>query len=108
MFREDRLKELRKEKGLKQQELADEINVSKSAIGMYELGKRLPPSDVLEKLADFFGVTSDYLLGRTNQKYFLHDETIAFHAEGEMSEEDQKMVRDLIDRLVEAHKNDKK
>jgi len=104
MFKEERLKELRKEKGLKQQDLADKINVSKSSIGMYEVGKRIPPSDILEKLADFFEVTTDYLMGRTNQKYFSQDETIAFHAKGDLNEEDQKMVRDLIDRLVKDHK----
>ncbi len=105
MFREERLKELRKEKGLKQQDLADEISVSKSTIGMYEVGKRIPPSDVLEKIADFFEVTTDYLMGRTNQKYFSQDETIAFHANGELSDKDQKMVRDLIDRLVKDHRD---
>lgn len=58
------IKELRKQKGLSQEELGNIINVQKSAISKYELGRAVPSSDVLIKLADFFGVTVDYLLGR--------------------------------------------
>jgi len=99
-----RLKLLRKEKNITQKELSDKINVSASTIGLYEQGRRTPDNETLTKIADFFEVTTDYLLGRTNQKYFSQDETIAFHAKGDLNEEDQKMVRDLIDRLVKDHK----
>jgi len=101
----ERLKSLRKEKNITQKKLSDEINVSASTIGLYEQGRRTPDNETLTKIADYFEVTTDYLLGRTNQKYFSQDETIAFHAKGEISEADQKMVRDLIDRLVKDHKD---
>ena len=99
-----RLKELRQEKHLLQKELANKVNLSQQTISLYESGKRQPDYATLERLADFFEVTTDYLLGRTNQKYFKQDETIAFHAKGELNDEDMKMVKDLIDRLVKEEK----
>lgn len=50
------LSDLRKNKGLTQQGLADEIGISKSAIGMYELGKRTPPLKTAIIIAKYFEV----------------------------------------------------
>lgn len=58
------LAELRHGWGLKQEELADILHLSKSTISSYERGQQLPPLDKLVCLADFFHVTTDYLLGR--------------------------------------------
>ena len=60
----DILKTLRKNKGLTQIELAKLTGLTRSAIGMYELGKREPSFEVLETLADFFNVDMNTLLGR--------------------------------------------
>ena len=57
------LKRLRKERGLTQSDLAKILNISVSAYGNYELGQRTPTPDSLLKLAKFFNVTTDYLLG---------------------------------------------
>ena len=62
-----RLEELRVAKGLSQAELANLIDVSPSTIGMYEQGRRFPEVNTLMKLADFFNVPIDYLLGRECQ-----------------------------------------
>jgi transcriptional regulator with XRE-family HTH domain len=62
----DCLTRLRQEKGLTQTELAELVSISRSALSLYELGKREPDFKTLEKLADFFGVSIDYLLGRTS------------------------------------------
>ena len=103
-----RIKELRVEKKLTQSEFAEILSKSPSAIGMYEREKREPDTETLQQIADYFEVTTDYLLGRTNQKYFRANETISFHSKGKLSDEDMKMVRDLIDRLVKDHKEEKK
>jgi len=63
-----RIRELRNELGLKQEELAERLNFSKSSIGMYERNERKPDYDTLQKIADFFGVTRSYLLGDTDKK----------------------------------------
>lgn len=65
------LKQLRKAKGLTQDELAKILKVSRSAIGMYENGSREPDYETLEIIADFFNVDIDYLLGRTNKTTIL-------------------------------------
>lgn len=62
----DRLKKLRLEKKLTQEELGKRINVTKVSISGYENGNRTPDTETLQKLADFFNVTTDYLLGRTD------------------------------------------
>lgn len=61
-----RLKELRESKGITQQELAKIMNLSQQTIGHYEVGRAKPDADTLNHLADYFGTTVDYLLGRTN------------------------------------------
>lgn len=58
-----RLKDLRKEKGLTQQQVADRVWVSKAVVSSYEIGTRTPSYEVLIKLAKLFGVSTDFLLG---------------------------------------------
>lgn len=64
-------KELRTSAGLTQVEMAEKLNISRSTIGMYEIGNREPDFETLEKIADFFNVDIDYLLGRTNKTTIL-------------------------------------
>ena len=61
-----RLKELRKEKKLSQDELGEVMNISGRTISYFEAGERAPSPEVLNKLADIFNVSVDYLLGRTS------------------------------------------
>lgn len=58
----DRLKKYRKERGLTQEELADKLHVSRSAVAKWENGLGLPSSESLEDLAAFFGTTQEELL----------------------------------------------
>ena len=62
----DMLAYLRKRAGYSQTELADKLKISRSAIGMYESGKREPDFETLEALADTFNVNMDTLLGKTS------------------------------------------
>ena len=64
-----RIKELRENKDLTQKQMGDILNCSQRAYCNYELGKRNIPIDVLIKLADFHGVSIDYLLDRTNKMH---------------------------------------
>lgn len=61
------LRELRTQKGLTQAELSKTLQVSASSIGMYEQGRREPDNETLGKIANYFNVTTDYLLGRTDE-----------------------------------------
>lgn len=62
----NRIKILREELNITQQELADKINGAKSTIAMYEKGDRKPSMEVLIKLSDIFNCTIDYLLGKSD------------------------------------------
>lgn len=62
----DRLRLLRTNKDLSQADFAKQIKVSKSSINMYERGEREPSFMLLEKIADYFNVDMDYLLGKSD------------------------------------------
>ena len=67
---------LRKEKGMTQQEMANIFQKSRQAISSYETQEREPEYDFLCKMADYFNVSSDYLLGRTNDRNLKNDTVI--------------------------------
>ena len=65
-----RLAEQRKKLGLSQEELAEKLNISQKSISKYELGDRKPQYKVLVRMAEYFGVTVDYLLRSTDTQDF--------------------------------------
>ena len=65
---QSRLRDMREDRDLKQKDLADLLRVHQTTYSDYELGKLNIPVPVLHTLADFYGVSIDYLLGRTNEK----------------------------------------
>ena len=67
----ERLRQLRKEAGFKQDELAAGLNFSRATISYYETGTRIPDIQKISIIADFFNVSVDYILGRTNIKKFV-------------------------------------
>lgn len=64
----ERLKLLRTEAGLSQQDAAKQLGTSKSSINMYERGEREPGIDMLETIADYFNVDMDFLLGKSEHR----------------------------------------
>lgn len=68
-----RLRELRRERGLTQVQLAKKFNLSNGTIGMWETGKREPDFNITKRLAAFFHVSVDYLLGNVNDPSFYLD-----------------------------------
>ena len=62
-----RLKELREEKGLTQKQLAEQLNLNSVTYLHYEKDQREPPLKVLAEMAVFFEVSTDYLLGLTDE-----------------------------------------
>lgn len=63
----ENLRKLRISKGLQQKELAPLLNIKISTYCQYETGKRQPDYDTLKKIADYFEVSTDYLIGREEQ-----------------------------------------
>jgi transcriptional regulator with XRE-family HTH domain len=91
----NKLKSLRTSKGLSQGKLAERLRVTKSMISAYENQIRYPSYDVLLKIAVFFSVSVDYLLG-TTERTFL-----------DITELDEKQIAILSD-LIEQFKANKK
>ena len=66
----EKLPELRKEINISQSTLAKELGIAQNTLSQYESGKREPDNETLIKLADFFNVSIDYLLGKSEFKNF--------------------------------------
>lgn len=64
----EKVKQLRRQRSISQIELAHHLGVSKSVISSYENSVHFPPYDILIKMAWLFGVSTDYLLGATNNQ----------------------------------------
>ena len=103
----ERLRQLRKSRGITQEQLAALIGVERSSIGKYEgKGKVIPSDDVKFKIAQLFGVSVDYLLGRTdvpvtisaNDLNDAEREVIALY--GELTEQGQGLVLDYMRMLL--------
>ncbi|NSW90681.1 MAG: helix-turn-helix transcriptional regulator [Firmicutes bacterium] len=63
-----RIKQLRQEHKMTQQDFASLLNLNGSAISLYENGKRMPEYDIIIKIANHFNVTVDWLLGRIEER----------------------------------------
>ena len=89
----DRIRELRRAQNMTQDELAQKLKVTRSAIGMYEQGVRRPDFAHMDALADQFNVSLDYLLGHTdvNTGYPRHDAMIE-STKGDKSAADRRML----------------
>lgn len=66
MYCYKRLKDLREDKDLYQEDIAKLLNITQQQYSMYELGTRQIPAHYIIKLADFYNTSTDYILGRTN------------------------------------------
>lgn len=90
----DMLTYLRKREGYSQQELSEKLSVSRSAISMYEAGKREPDYATLEEIADFFNVNMSTLLGKAENEKIMPTSA----GEHKLSPRKQELF-DLIDSL---------
>lgn len=61
-----RIKKLRMQNEMNQKQLAEQLNISLSTLSSYELEKHAPPIETLISIADYFNVSTDYILGRTD------------------------------------------
>lgn len=64
----ERIRDLREDKDLTQKQLAAILGMSQTGYSKYETGENDIPTHILIKLADFYGTTTDYILGRTNKR----------------------------------------
>lgn len=68
MYKYHRIRDLREDNDLSQPECAKKFYVSKNTYIRYETGERIPPIDFMERVAEYYGVSIDYLAGNTDKK----------------------------------------
>ena len=91
-----RLKELRKENEYTQEDMAKKIGITKSAYGYYEQKKTVPDAHTLEKLSDIFGVSTDYLLGKTDlRNYSDYKPELTDRDERNIQRDLEQMMQDI-------------
>lgn len=92
-----RIKALREERGLKQEELAKILSIAPSTIGMYERDAREPNDEIKLKLAEFFDVSIDYLLGKSEIRNSEDLKNVKFANSGglDVSELDDDEINEL-------------
>lgn len=70
----NRLKELREDKDILQKEIAKDLNITQRNYSYFETGKTALTSDILEKIADYYNTSIDYLLYRNDQKSLIQNQ----------------------------------
>lgn len=92
----EKLRELRKEKGISLKELGAAMGVAESTMSLYENGKRQPDYETLLKLAEYFNVTVDYLLrGNDNSECLLEELVILNRKARNMSPEKRQKLLEM-------------
>ena len=93
----NRIKELREEKNLFQDDLAKALGTTRTAISFYENNQRKLTSEIIIKLAEFFDVSTDYLLGKSDERNIIEDTRIKVG----LNTEDYKEITDEQKRQIE-------
>lgn len=88
-----RLKQLRKNRGLYQKNVAEMLGIDRTTYGKYETGDSEPPIEYLIKLADYYNVTIDFLVGRVDD--MLPKVNLVFDEEKSLSPEEHKLIEDF-------------
>lgn len=120
MFNYNKFRELRRKYNLNQFDVANKLNISPSAIGMYEQGRRQPDNEMIKKIANLFDVSTDYLLDNDSVSKQIENniddpelnqtlKTLAenefdrtlFKKYGELTEEKKKIVMSVINSIIE-------
>lgn len=100
----ERIKELCKEHKIPLSILEEKLGFSKDYFHSWK--RNSPPSEKLEKVADYFGTSTDYLLGRTDKKYIDDIETIAAHHDGEEWTEEELEEIERFKQFVRMKRHD--
>ena len=101
----ERIKQLRKEAELTQQQLADKVGVTYIQIGRYETGKSNASADVLQKVAETLGTTTDFLMSGGNAQQLSDKELLQQFKEVELlPSEDKHLIKTFIDAFLTKRK----
>lgn len=102
----ERLRELRKSKGISLKELGAIIGVAESTMSLYENGKRQPDYETLLKLAEYYGVTVDYLLRGSEEEQLPEELVILNRKARNWSPEKRKQLLEMARVMFKEDFND--
>lgn len=97
------IKNLRKEKGLTQQELANIVGITATGVSYWESGNAVPNTETLNKLANYFGVTVNFLLG-VKDKIEMEDNSrtaILFRKAEQVDPKEKEKLLDILDSTID-------
>src|SRR5699024_1936494 len=93
----ERLIKSRNEKGWTQAEISNLLNIKRSTYAKYEVGENQPDFQTLIKLANLFGKSTDYLLGRVSDKESIDVDTVAFWSLKNILDESNSATKSILD-----------
>ncbi|GAA0115688.1 helix-turn-helix domain-containing protein [Clostridium senegalense] len=96
-----RLRKLRIDNELSQKSLADILGISPSTVAMYEQGRRTPDNEMLKKIANYFNVSVDFLLGNSNSNTPPTDDWSP-----KLNEKDEKDIEKQLDKILNGLENE--
>lgn len=102
----ERLLDLRKDKGLTQDELADIVRINKHSISSYEREKSEPPDTLKIAIAKYFDVSIDYLLGVTDNQKSFKEGIKYFELPADFPDSAMASLQDYAEFLIQKHQND--
>lgn len=108
----ERLRQLRVEKNLTQEELANYFGLHKTRISQYELNKRQADDEMKKKFAKYFNVSLDWMMGLTDIRNYTEDKniTIALHSDNDyddLPEEAKSEINNFIEYVKQKYKDKK-
>lgn len=105
-----RLKDLREDRDIPIQEMLDLLHVSRTTYYNYESGNSFPTFDTLIKIADYFNVSVDFLIGRDYESQKIYNQTNLFlgcfnpqDIEKELTDKEKNILKELIQLLLSRH-----
>ena len=108
-----RIRDLREDRDLTQEELCKQLYMHKTTYTNYEQGKHTVPLDFAVTIADFYDVSLDYIAGRTNNKKgvqnasFPKDELDLIDKFSSLTERNKGKLEQFLEQLIENQNNDK-
>lgn len=103
-----RLTQLREELGLTRKEVAEKLNIDQTTYGKYELSKRQPDYETLQRIASFFCVSVDYLLGRTNVRNsnnspedFPAEAQVLMRSVAKLTDKQKEIIKKLVQEFID-------
>ena len=96
----ERLKQLRKNKGISQRELAEVLGVRKTAVSLYETDKNDPHDPIKVIMAKYFDISLDYLLGVIDTPVRFYDDNNFLELPKDITEDEKELLRKFVDFII--------